>query len=157
MTVRGLMSWCAVLVLAAVTGGPAAAAAAPTGVRAAVRTQDARINSTPGLRALKHARVGSPAQAKTAIPELKALSTRLRSAASVVAKSEATTAKQKQARSKWVLGVRRLAIGCDQLEDSLVDVERGEKIQARAAISKAEKTVVDSELTIAEANRLLGI
>ena len=134
-----------------------AAQASGTTVIAAVKAQDKVVKSSAAYRGLKHIKANTPAEARKLVTEFKALQGKVEHAATAVSRASASGPRQKQGQEDWVQGVRELARGLGQLDTGLQDVVNGKTAAAKAALTKAERTLSAANARGSKGDKLLGL
>jgi X-X-X-Leu-X-X-Gly heptad repeat protein len=147
----------AVAVALAMSVAVATAAAAPLTVAQAIQSQDRIFTSSPGYTLLSHFKVKSAAQAKVAVPKLEHTRQLLETAASVVARTPASTSTQRTGRTEWVAGARLVASGIGQLATGLRDLVAGNKAAADRALKLSVSLDKRGGVLAAKGDNRLGL
>jgi Skp family chaperone for outer membrane proteins len=142
--------------LAGATTGTAAAAA-PTGVVAAIKGQERVLKSAGKAEDLQHVKINTPAKARALEAKYKDLATKFDHAAAVVSHAQATTPSQKRGQTDWVTAVRGAAKGFDQFGTALGDIAAKHKSAAKSELLTAVKTVASNAKLLLKADKLLGL
>jgi hypothetical protein len=143
------------VVMAATAGSALAATTDP--VVTAIKSQDQALKASGKIQELVGKNFNTPAEAKQAEPEVKAVVAKLDHAADVVAKAQAPTSQDKLGQKDWVTAIRGLGTGFSQLGVAFRDLAAGNKTGARSEVQVALKTINAAGKLGTKADKLLGI